>query len=216
MLAVANLAMLAASSSLQAEVLYGSTYYTNPVASSEYSGLYPVTALFDNDWNTPWVIAGEAGNNPQGREQGWVSFVLDQTYSIEDILFAPRSASGVPDGINTLKVWIGATSFGVDVTDAGSTSSFLSSPTGQSPTWTQSNFTTDSLQTYPLNTLVTGRYVLAQFINTTDTNLFRNLGGRELVVDAVPVPEPAVGPLVSLAVAAVAWLAAVRGRVSRG
>ena len=209
-LALATWFAATASSRVVAEVLYGSTYYTAPVASSEYSELYPVTALFDNDADSPWVIAGEAGNNPQGREQGWVSFVLDQTYSIEDILFAPRSPSGQPDGIDTLRVWIGTTSFGVDVTSGASTSAFLSSLTGQNPTWSHSNFTSDAVQTYPLAQPVTGRYVLAEFINTTDTNTFRNLGGRELVVNAVAVPEPTVGGLAAAAVALVALVRRTR------
>jgi hypothetical protein len=76
--------------------------------------------------------------------------------------------------------------------------------------WTHSNFTTNALQTYPLAQPVTGRYVLAEFINTTDTNTFRNLGGREFVVNAVAVREPTIGGLAATAVALVA-LAGGRG-----
>jgi MYXO-CTERM domain-containing protein len=51
---------------------------------------------------------------------------------------------------------------------------------------------------------VTGRYVLAEFINTTDTNTFRNLGGLEFVVNAVTFPEPMIGGLAATVVALVA------------
>jgi len=176
-----------------AAILYGPTYYTSPVASSQFSSQYAITNVFDGDLNSQWAIRGFAGGNPQGRDEAWFSFTLDQSYTIDAIRFAPRNASGAVNGINTINVWIGSASFGVDVTSASSTSSFLT--TGGSSTWTQSNFASASAQTYALGAPIVGRYVLVQLINTTDADINRNLGAAEFVVSVASVPGGAAGVL---------------------
>jgi hypothetical protein len=171
----------------QAEILYNggaTTYFTNAVGSSFFVN-DPVTNLFLNN-TTTWAIDGAAGNNPQGRDQGWVSFQLDQLYRIDDILFEARNATGQVDGINILNVWIASTPFTVDVTNPTSTSSFKSS--NPTPTFTQTGFN-GALETFTLATPVIGQYFVAELINTTDLNGSRNLGAKQFVVNAV-VPEP--------------------------
>lgn len=172
-----------------AATLYGPTYYQNPVASSEFSGGgFPITSVFLNSPGD-WAIAGgPTPTNPQGRNQAWFNFSLDQEYSISAILFAPRNATGSVDGIDILNVWISTTPFSVDVTNATSTNSFLTA--NPTPTWSKSGFANNSTQTYSLPSPVNGQYFVAEIINTTDTTLASNIGAKQFVVDAVAVPEP--------------------------
>jgi hypothetical protein len=217
---VVVLALALFNASADASLLVGSTVYTNAVASSEYSSASNnVARLFDNDLGTDWAIngtrwpSGFAGTNPQGREEGWVSFTFDQVYTLGSVEYAPRQASGTMDGTDTLKIWISSTPFGVDVTNATQTTNFLTSTTGLNPTKTISSFANSSLQSYSFGSPVTGQYVLLQFLNTTDTGQFRNIGGRDLLFSTPAggtVPEPS-----SLTVLCVLALASLAMRSSR-
>jgi hypothetical protein len=192
----AAVAILSIAGSGHADFLTGTSYYTSAVASSEFSAAYGINNIFDNNMATQWAIGSYAGTNPQGRDVGWFSFTLDQEYSIDALRLAPRFATNTVDGFNTANVWIGTNSFGVDVTSASSTSSFLASNTPA--TWSRTGMF-DGLQTFTLDAPVTGRYVLVQLINTTDTGTFRNLGLREFALSATAVPAPGAIALVGLA-----------------
>lgn len=197
-LALVGAIAIGSASVADASLLYGTAVNTNAVASSSFpGGGFGVNNLFDNNLSTEWVIDsygtnGSDGSNPQGRDQGWFSFTLDQVYTIDAIRFAPRNVTGQINGINTINVWIGTTSFGVDVTNASSTTAFLGSATAV--TWTQSNFSSTAAQDYTLGTPLLGQYVLVQLINTTDTSLARNLGASEFVLSGVvPSAVPGTG-----------------------
>ena len=194
--AAAAVAIVSVAGSAHADFLTGTSYYTSAVASSEFSPVYAINNIFDNNMSTQWAIASYAGTNPQGRDEGWFSFTLDQAYSIDALRLAPRFATNTVDGFNTVKMWIGTSSFGVDVTSASSTSSFLASNT--STTWSRTGMF-DGLQTFTLGAPVTGQYVLVQLINTTDTGTFRNLGLREFALSATVVPAPGAVALLGLA-----------------
>ena len=194
--AIAALAIVSVAGSAHADFLTGTSHYTSAVASSQFSSGYVIDNAFDNDMNTQWAIASYAGTNPQGRDEGWFSFTLDQAYSIDALRLAPRFATNTVDGFNTVNMWIGTSSFGVDVTSASSTSSFLASNT--STTWSRTGMF-DGLQTFTLGAPVTGQYVLVQLINTADTGTFRNLGLREFALSATVVPAPGAVALLGLA-----------------
>ena len=194
--AAAAIAMVSVAGSANADFLSGLTHYTSAVASSEFSSGYVINNIFDTDMNTQWAIASYAQTNPQGRDEGWFSFTLDQAYSIDALRLAPRFATNTVDGFNTVNMWIGTSSFGVDVTSASSTNSFLASNT--STTWSRTGMF-DGLQTFTLGAPVTGQYVLVQLINTTDTGTFRNLGLREFALSATVVPAPGAVALLGLA-----------------
>ena len=185
--AVTAIAMVSVAGSASAEFLSGAAYYTAAVASSEFSSSYRIGNIFDNDMNTQWAISSYAQTNPQGRDEGWFAFTLDQAYSIDAIRLAPRFATGTVDGFDTVNIWVGTSSFGVDVTSAASTSSFLA--TNTSASWSRTG-SFSGLQTFTPGAPIFGQYVLVQLINTSDTGVFRNLGLREfaLSVDAVPAP----------------------------
>lgn len=189
-IAVAILCGYSLSESASGGILIGTSYYTDAVASSEYSAGWSVNNLFDNDLEVGWAIAGSAGNNPQGQRQGWISFTLDKTYDILNVLYASRNPStDTMDRTDLLKIWISNTAFGVDVKNASQTNAFLTTTTGLSPTLSLSNFDS-TLQTFSTGGPLSGRYVLAQFI-TTDTNPNSNLGGRDFLLDVqASVPEP--------------------------
>ncbi len=193
--ATATVAIVSVAGSANADFLTGPSHYTSAVASSEFSSGYVINNVFDNNMSTQWAIASYAGTNPQGRDVGWFSFTLDQSYSIDALRLAPRFATNTVDGFNTVNMWIGTSSFGVDVTSASSTSSFLASNT--SATWSRTGMF-DGLQTFTLGAPVTGRYVLVQLINTTDTGTFRNLGLREFALSATAVPAPSAIALIGL------------------
>jgi hypothetical protein len=194
--AAAAVAIVTVAGSAHADFLTGTSYYTSAVASSEFSSAYVINNVFDNDMATQWAIASYAGTNPQGRDVGWFSFTLDQSYSIDALRLAPRFATNTVDGFNTANMWIGTSSFGVDVTSVSSTSSFLASNTPA--TWSRTGMF-DGLQTFTLGAPVTGQYVLVQLINTVDTGTFRNLGLREFALSATAVPAPGAIALVGLA-----------------
>lgn len=194
--AAAAVAIVTVAGSAHADFLTGTSYYTSAVASSEFSAAYVINNVFDNDMATQWAIASYAGTNPHGRDVGWFSFTLDQSYSIDALRLAPRFATNTVDGFNTANMWIGTSSFGVDVTSASSTSSFLASNTPA--TWSRTGMF-DGLQTFTLGAPVTGRYVLVQLINTVDTGTYRNLGLREFALSATAVPAPGAIAMLGLA-----------------
>ena len=194
--AAAAVAIASVAGSAHAGFLTGTSYYTSAVASSQFSSAYGINNIFDGNMTTQWAIASYAETNPQGRDVGWFSFTLDQEYSIDALRLAPRFATNTVDGFNTANMWIGTSSFGVDVTSASSTSSFLASNTPA--TWSRTGMF-DGLQTFTLDAPVTGRYVLVQLINTGDSGTFRNLGLREFALSATAVPAPGAIALVGLA-----------------
>jgi MYXO-CTERM domain-containing protein len=194
--AASAIAMVSVAGSANAEFLTGAAYYTSAVASSEFSSSYVIGNIFDNDMNTQWAISSYAQTNPQGRDVGWFSFTLDQAYSIDAIRLAPRFATGTVDGFDTVNIWVGTSSFGVDVTSASSTSSFLA--TNTSASWSRTgNFS--GLQTFTPVAPIVGQYVLVQLINTSDNGTFRNLGLREFAFSANAVPAPGAIALLGLA-----------------
>jgi len=115
---------------LAATILYGSTYYESVVASSTFQDdpTYSIDNVFDSDLSTQWASWANDlnGNNPQGNQEVWFSFNLDQSYTINAIRFAPRQPTGLGDGISGMKVWISGTYLGVDVQSGSETSDFLS------------------------------------------------------------------------------------------
>jgi hypothetical protein len=193
--AAASVVIVSVAGSANADFLSGPSHYTSAAASSEFSAGYVIGNIFDNDMNTQWAIASYAQTNPQGRDVGWFSFTLDQSYSIDALRLAPRFATSTVDGFDTAKMWIGTSSFGVDVTSASSTSSFLASNT--SPTWSRTGVFS-GLQTFTLGAPVVGKYVLVQLINTSDSGIFRNLGLREFALSATAVPAPGAAALIGL------------------
>jgi len=174
------------------------TFLVNPgvytaTASSEFLDgnlFFPVVNLFD-DSDTTWAIDGFAGNNSQGRDEGWVSINLDQAYLISDLRFAARKPTGSTDGIDEANIWVSKSPFSVDVTSATSTNAFLATLTGQVPDLTLGPFDSFADLDYSFGSVLPGKYVLAQFVNTSDGNNNRNLGVRTLEVGIVGVvPEP--------------------------
>jgi hypothetical protein len=185
--------------------------------SAGTAGDVDVTQLFDGDPNTTWAIDGFLGNNPQGRDQGWVSVSLNQDYKITDLLFDPRKPSGDTDGIDNAYIWVSQTPFNVSVTSDASTNAFLASPTGAAPTLTIGPFTTFTTNIdYPFGSTVDGQYILAEFVNTTDHDNDRNLGVRTLEIGQIGiVPEPPSMDLLAAGAASVFGVCAWKRRGKR-
>lgn len=192
----AAVALVSVAGSAHAAFLTGSSHYTSAVASSEFSSGYVVNNIFDSDMSTQWAISSYAQTNPQGRDEGWFAFTLDQAYSIDALRLAPRFATGTVDGFDIVNMWIGTSAFGVDVTSASSTNSFLATNTATS--WSRTGYFS-GLETFSLGAPVVGQFVLVQLINTSDNGTFRNLGLREFALSATAVPAPGAIALVGLA-----------------
>lgn len=192
----AAVALVSVAGSAHAAFLTGSSHYTSAVASSEFNSGYVVNNIFDNDMSTQWAISSYAQTNPQGRDEGWFAFTLDQAYSIDALRLAPRFATGTVDGFDIVNMWIGTSAFGVDVTSASSTNSFLATNTATS--WSRTGYFS-GLETFSLGAPVVGQFVLVQLINTSDNGTFRNLGLREFALSATAVPAPGAIALVGLA-----------------
>jgi len=195
-------------------LLYGSTYYQSAVASSTFQNnpTYGIYKLFDNNLSTEWASWAntQSGYNPQGNQEVWFSFNLDQSYTIDAIRVAPRQpTTAIGDGISGMKVWISGTSLGVDVKTASQTSAFLSTPLGLAPTLNQSVNISNAFTpaTYSFSSPVEGQYFLVQ-LTTNTYNHLQNIGAREFVVS---VPEPSS---LSLMLASGAVLMAGRRRKS--
>jgi MYXO-CTERM domain-containing protein len=189
MLMTGALVNVALAGSANAGLLYGSSNYYNPSASSVFGSGWGPSNLFDNDLSTQWAISGSAGGNPQGQDVGWFAFTLrQQAYTIDAIRLATRNASGQVNGIDTINVWMSTTSFDVNLVSTASTDDFLGR--GLSPTWTMSNFASASAESYTLGTPVMARYFLVQVINTSDNLADRNLGLAEFTVSVATVPAP--------------------------
>jgi hypothetical protein len=152
---------------------------------------FPVANLFDGDNSTAWAIQGFLGGNSQGRDEGWVSVQLNQTYLITDLRFAARKPSSNTDGIDAAYIWVSPTPFGVVATSAASTNAFLATPTGASPNLSIGPFANSNDADYSFGATLKGQYLLARFVNTTDHDSDRNLGVRTFVIGEVGVaPEP--------------------------
>ena len=89
------------------------TFLFNPgvyagIASSEFGGggQFAVNQLFDTSNASDWAIDGFVGQNPQGRDEGWISIILDRSYFISQLRFAPRKSTGDVDSIDRLDVWV--------------------------------------------------------------------------------------------------------------
>jgi hypothetical protein len=193
--AVFGIALLAAQPSLAATFLVNPGVYT-ATPSSTFNDpplTFPVSNLFDgiNSTDSVWAIQGFLGGNSQGRDEGWISVQLDQTYLITDLLFAPRKPSGNTDGIDAAYVWVSPTPFSVNVTSAASTNTFLGTPTGAAPNLSLGPFANADDADYSFGATLTGKYLLARFVNTTDHDSDRNLGARTFEIGEVGVvPEP--------------------------
>lgn len=173
----------------------GQDSYRNLRVSSAFGSGYEGKNLVDSDPSTAWVIAGAINANPQGRDEGWFSFELANYFVIDALLFAPRSASGTVDGVDTLEVWASLTPFNVDVTDALSTASFLAS--NAVPSFRASGFTSPSSQPYSYTpSSMVGRYVVGRLLNSSDSRSDRNLGAKLFQLGGyqiVPGPLPVLG-----------------------
>ncbi len=193
--AIAVVTLFAASPSLASTFLLNPGVYT-ATPSSTFSDpplTFPVSNLFDgiNSTESVWAIQGYLGGNSQGREEGWISVQLNQTYLITDLRFAPRKPSGNTDGIDSAQVWVSPTPFSVNVTSAASTNAFLGTPTGAAPNLSIGPFATANDVDYSFGSTLTGKYLLARFRNTTDGDSNRNLGARTFVIGEIGiVPEP--------------------------
>jgi hypothetical protein len=172
----------------QAAVIVDPSVYS-ATASSEFAGGFEVENLFDNTV-AEWAILGAA--NPQGRYEGWIAVTLDGVYDIDAIRFAPRAASGVLDGTETMNVWVGQSSFGVNVQNAGETAAFWAGNQG-SIDLTVNNFADAAVHDYALDGGTTrGTYLLARFTGWVDPGTIGNLGGSYFLIDGDQVvPEPA-------------------------
>ena len=186
-----------------------SSFLVNPgiyeaEASSEFSdfGDFSVSKLFDDegDVESTWAIDGFAGNNPQGRDEGWVAATFNKTYLIDQLRFAARKPSGQTDGIDVAKFWLSTSPFNVDVTSASATDLFLTTPKGKSPQLEIGPFLSADEIDYSLGSEISARYLLAQFLNTTDSNNNRNFGARTLEIGVTGViPEPSTAFLTAMA-----------------
>ena len=187
------------------------TYLTNPgvytaIPSSTFSD-FPgqvVENLFDTDPESLWAIDSFAGNNPQGRDEGWISVTLDQIYLITDLRFAPRKATADTDAIDALLVWVSPTPFPVDVTSAASTEAFLATSRGGNPDLSLGPFASFAPVDYAFDETLKGKYVVARFLNVSDLDNNRNLGGRTFHIGQVgTIPEPSTVVLLAGLVCAV-------------
>jgi hypothetical protein len=182
------------------------TFLTNPgiytpTPSSNFSDFagQEVENLFDADNASLWAIDGYLGNNPQGRDEGWISVTLDQSYLITQLRFAPRKPTGATDSIDHAYIWVSNSPFGVDVTSAASTTAFLQTPTGGTPNLTLGPFADFADTDYPFASTQTGKYLLARFVNTSDGDNNRNLGGRTFLIGQVgTIPEPSTLALLTI------------------
>ena len=199
-------------------LLTDTSYYTSAVASSTFvdDPTYGISNVFDNNVNTEWASFGNdlGGNNPQGNQEVWFSFALDQSYLVDAVRFLPRQPNSMPgDFITGLKVWIGETSFGVDVQSETETAAFLSDPLGGTPTLNESvNFPDNPFvpQTYSLPSPVQGQFFLVQ-LATDEYNILQNIGAREFVVSVVP--EPSALSLLAVGLGGVIALRRARRRI---
>lgn len=167
------------------EFLVNPGFYS-ATASSEFDG-YPASNVFDASNATSWAIRSFQGQ-PQGRDEGWISISLIDSYGIGGFRFAPRKATGLTDSIDRVHVWISSTPFNVNVQSAAATNAFLLTPTGTSPDVTLGPFENTIDTDYLLGANIEGQYLLARFVNTSDTHNDRNLGARTFLVGVVPEP----------------------------
>jgi hypothetical protein len=200
-------------------VAAATTFLLNPgvytaTASSTFNDpplTFPVSNLFDgiNSTDSVWAIQGFLGGNSQGRDEGWISVQLDQTYLITDLLFAPRKPSGNTDGIDAAYIWVSPTPFGVNITSNASTNAFLGTSIGAVPSLSLGPFANADDTDYSFGATLTGKYLLVRFLNTTDHDNNRNLGARTFEIGEVGVvPEPST--LALLAISGVIAFAAKR------
>lgn len=179
----------------QAFTLQAPDAYRNIRASSVFGTGFEPAKLFDGNLDTAWAVGGANGANPQGRDEGWVSFETDKDFIVNRLTFAPRGPSGSVDGIDRLLLWASMSPFDVDVTNAASTAAFLAS--NVPPSFQVSGFaaTTNLPYTFATGSLVS-RYFLVRMLNESDTRANRNLGARSLGVlgtPLVPGPLPILG-----------------------
>ena len=168
---------------------------------SDFPGM-DVEKLFDGNNATDWAIDGFLGHNPQGRDEGWVSITLNDTYLITNLRFAPRKATGATDSIDRAYFWVSNTPLNVNVTSLASTNAFLSTVTGTNPNMSLGPFANFNDAEYAFASTLTGKYMLARFLNTSDGDSNRNLGARTLQIGQVgTVPEPTAIALIVIAAA---------------
>jgi hypothetical protein len=90
--------------------------------------------------------------------------------------------------------------FNVNVTSLASTNAFLSTITGTNPNMSLGPFADFNDAEYAFASTLTGKYVLARFLNTSDGDSNRNLGARTLQIGQVgTVPEPSTIALLAIA-----------------
>ena len=188
-------------------VIVDSSVYSG-TASSEFDANWSVDNLFDNT-GAAWAINNTS--NPQGGLEGWISVALSDLYAIDSIRYAPRAASGIIDGTESMHVWISDTDFGVNVQNAGETAAFWADNFG-STDLTVNNFADAAAQDYALDSGTTqGQYLLARFIGWNDGGA-GNVGGSTFLIDGdVVVPEPTTFALMGVALGV---LFAVRRKVN--
>lgn len=179
----------------QAFTLTAPDAYRNVLGSSAFGTGFEPTNLFDDDLATAWALGGANGANPQGRDEGWISFETDRDFIVNRLTFAPRGPSGDVDGVDRLMLWASMSPFDVDVTNASSTAAFLAS--NLQPSFQKAGFAATSSLPYSYKTgSLVSRYFLVRLLNETDTRSSRNLGARSLGLlgtPLVPGPLPVLG-----------------------
>jgi hypothetical protein len=188
-------AVLAPWKPAQALLLLGQNDYRNLVVSSSFGTGYEGARLVDSDPESAWAIGGNSNTNPQGRDEAWASFNLDQHgYLLDTLFFSPRGASGSVDGVDELQLWVSKVPFLVDVTSKASTDAFLAQQVV--PLLHVNGFADAAILPYQYRlNMVFAKYMLLRLTNQTDLRASRNLGAKQLYfkVEFAPGPLPVLG-----------------------
>jgi hypothetical protein len=178
-------------------------------ASSEFGGPYVAGALFDGtvaDADLGVTVYGVSDNQWAGVGPGPHNLFMDYgaTISASGLAYAQRAGAfgGNNDKVGKIELWFSNSDFGsvLPATPAQATVN----PSVPSPN-------SGVLLSYPLGSLLTGRYVAARFtaLDTTLPPNVNNIGGSEL---RLTIPEPtAISMLVLVGSVALVVVRSKRG-----
>jgi hypothetical protein len=156
--------------------------YTNVHNSSQFAAAWGATNLFTQDMTS--IAVGQTFGGVEYAKSGagdaWVSFEVDQVYSVGSIYWAQRNGASTGDNMQLMSIW------------ESETTPFTTANPGTPPSNVialEPNIGASVWREYILTNIVSGRYFLLH-LEQTPGHITGNPGGNEFRLGLNPPPTP--------------------------
>lgn len=156
--------------------------YTNVLNSSQFAAAWGATNLFTQDMSS--IAIGQTFGGPEYAKSGagdaWVSFEVDQVYSVGSVYWAQRNGASTGDNMQLMSIWVSETTPFTTANPGTPASNVIP---------LEANIGASVWREYILTNIVSGRYFLLH-LEQTPGHVTGNPGGNEFRLGLNPPPTP--------------------------